>query len=619
MRTNLSDWVRGLAGAAAVAAGVLVSRDAKAAATYDGSRATPRLAYTTIYLTGGVSYNLQTDTRAYGGADTVIHVLDVSLHQVAVNDDYSPWVSAGRRDSNLTFTAPSSGGYRVLVRAYNGSAEASTDIIMNGVTILSNQPFGSYPVNASWTSGQQVRAQTTSYAGSNDTLAFALDGSGNVVLGDDDSGPNHYSLFTMPTTGSGTIIRGGYPGQNWMGTTLTVQDVPYWYSYATNNDSDQDGLTDALEYQIGSNAWSNDSDSDTIPDSMEVHGNDGWSFAENGNPTKPNVWIELDYMDHTNVPPPYSTLGSDMGVIFQQDGNVISTIVVDQKIPYWQFLGLGGGCGIRAGCTTFAALKSNYFSIGNPERRPYFHYMIFGDAYGWYNAALDDIDVTDSSGFATGQDVLVTLGKTKWTSPTSADQRGTAIHEFGHDLKLSHNGNGNGWAGGPNSLNAHRSVMNYRYQLSGVPTPWGSATRRHTYSFGTAACDSCLTSPKQQCVDARSAGTCATTGTNCDCDAAEWGHLDYAFGTASIGASPGEAGAEHVQLRAALKLNQGSDKSSKSKSEVARWKGTIPERTAAQRKQTFEDFLSKSPDANEFRMSADGQEIWAVEASDAPR
>lgn len=103
---------------------------------------------------------------------------------------------------------------------------------------------------------------------------------------------------------------------------------------------------------------------------------------------------------------------------------------------------------------------------------------------------------------------------------TQAQQRGTFIHELGHNLNLGHNGNDD-----PSQQfsTIHESVMNYRYQFAGVP-----GTSRHTYSDGSNGCAPCATSPKASCIACQNALTCSTC-TDCDCDVNEWGSVNYDF------------------------------------------------------------------------------------------
>ena len=155
-------------------------------------------------------------------------------------------------------------------------------------------------------------------------------------------------------------------------------------------------------------------------------------------------------------------------------------------------------------------MKASYFATWYPERAPYFHYNIFGSQY----------DDGCSSGLAEilGNDFVVTLGC--WTF-TQGQQRGTFVHEFGHNLNLTHFGNGNN--NGNNSV-LHNSVMNYRYQIGGT-----SPSGRHTYRSVEAVCAPCTTSPKQACIDLNNLGQCGTPdGTTCDCDLNEWSSaIDY--------------------------------------------------------------------------------------------
>ena len=155
-------------------------------------------------------------------------------------------------------------------------------------------------------------------------------------------------------------------------------------------------------------------------------------------------------------------------------------------------------------------------------KRAYFRYYVYADR------RLDD---WDSSGYAEigGDDFIVALGA---FSHTNAKERGTFVHELGHNLALTHHGNGNN--GGPDSVIYH-SVMNYRYQFAGVP-----GTGTHTYSWGTQPCDPCTSSPKKACVEAAAAQQCSANQ-QCDCDKDDWslllldvfGDPDYADGANS--------------------------------------------------------------------------------------
>jgi hypothetical protein len=151
-----------------------------------------------------------------------------------------------------------------------------------------------------------------------------------------------------------------------------------------------------------------------------------------------------------------------------------------------------GTCPQGQDCINFYTLKSASFSTANPERRPYFHYVVYADRYN------DQYSTVSGAAEMPGNDVIVSLGG--WPR-TEAQQRGTSVHEFGHNLNLGHNGNDD-----PNPAKQsiiHESVMNYRYQMSGIP-----GSNRHTYSAGPFSYESCYTSPKASCETCRNANWC---------------------------------------------------------------------------------------------------------------
>jgi len=128
--------------------------------------------------------------------------------------------------------------------------------------------------------------------------------------------------------------------------------------------------------------------------------------------------------------------------------------------------------------TSYYDLKALNF---DPQRDFVFRYGIFGHQTNARRAVNDC-----TSGWAEGipaNDFFVTLGGTKsgggrcWGSDVNgfsigsrAQQAGTLMHEFGHDLGLGHGG-GDGVNRKPNYL----SVMNYAFQVCSVPADPGGA------------------------------------------------------------------------------------------------------------------------------------------------
>jgi hypothetical protein len=115
--------------------------------------------------------------------------------------------------------------------------------------------------------------------------------------------------------------------------------------------------------------------------------------------------------------------------------------------------------------TAFDGLRGGNFSVA---RRNAFHYMVFADTYG--GSPTDNCPSgTCSSGVSRGipaSDTIVTDGAPGWGDGfTRIQERGTVMHELGHNLNLHHGGGdeANNW--NP----AYMSIMNYSYQLDGLP------------------------------------------------------------------------------------------------------------------------------------------------------
>lgn len=490
---------------------------------YVASRDWGSFIWLSTYLDAGQTYTFETRDLTGTSPDTVLHVLrDRSgWSQVAVSDD-----CAGTTRSCVTFTAPDSGYYRVWVRAYADGRGGTASLYRNGTLLLSNQPFGGVPVAFTWKAKETFRANSTT-PGAGDHLLFLLRSNTEYLQHDDDSGPKAYPrvVATSAQNGGGQrVVVGRYPGST--GTASFVHDEELWSTVFDDNDEDEDGLSDALESLLGMNPEETDSDGDMVPDPLELFGNDGFSFSEWGSPTARDVYVEVDWMQHPTNPyltrQPYPALVADAAAVFAQDSGVRLHAFIDGALPWYEVV-CYGAC---SGGVDFYSLKGSHFSAANPERRPYFHYVM------WANKHSSSTTCSSGRAEVLGNDVIISMGC--WPAPTPAEQRGTFIHELGHNLSLAHNGNDV-----ENQYSVvHNSVMNYRYQLSGV-----SNSGWHSYSFGGNGCMACGTSPKAACAACRDGFMgCGFPGCgSCDCDVNEWGSLalDYSDdGDADDGTGP---------------------------------------------------------------------------------
>ncbi|BBN82907.1 hypothetical protein PA25_28920 [Pseudoalteromonas sp. A25] len=225
-----------------------------------------------------------------------------------------------------------------------------------------------------------------------------------------------------------------------------------------------------------------DDDLDGIPDCAEQPNSTfaGLPLYEWGaRVNQPDIFIEVDYMqsDDAGVRPHKAALDKvkeafaeqgiavhfDSGALFHADEGIAPNLH-----------DLGGGNEVEfAASTSFAAqadapsildYKAKHFDL---RRRPIFHYMLMA------NSQQPD-GSPGSSGVAElyGNDLIISMGGWRLTTDTPAMenltynlQAGTIMHELGHNLGLLHGGNDNN-----NFKPNHVSVMNYMYQLDGLPT-----------------------------------------------------------------------------------------------------------------------------------------------------
>lgn len=242
-------------------------------------------------------------------------------------------------------------------------------------------------------------------------------------------------------------------------------------------DTDGDGLWDDWEM------FGIDTDGDGVID-LDLP-------AMGANPMRKDVFLEIDFMDcavaggdcaagdtHTHRPKAAAVNAVIQAFananVTNPDGSTGITLHVDvsNAIPHQNFLNIPGLCFPGgAGIGSFDAVKADPANFGpNNPRRFAYHYALF---------THQQISTSTSSGCAElpGNDFQVALGG--WNVGagdldgdglpdanvgTVQQQAGTLMHEFGHNLNLGHGG-GDGVNFKPNYL----SVMNYRFQVSGIP------------------------------------------------------------------------------------------------------------------------------------------------------
>ncbi|WP_347587765.1 choice-of-anchor L domain-containing protein [Acrocarpospora sp. B8E8] len=105
--------------------------------------------------------------------------------------------------------------------------------------------------------------------------------------------------------------------------------------------------------------------------------------------------------------------------------------------------------------SAFDTIKSANFTF---TRRDAFHYVLYGNTYAG----------SGSSGISRGipaSDLVITDGHSGWGGGfTRTQERGTFMHELGHNLALRHGGGDD-----VNNKPDYLSIMNYLFQLPGLP------------------------------------------------------------------------------------------------------------------------------------------------------
>ena len=225
-----------------------------------------------------------------------------------------------------------------------------------------------------------------------------------------------------------------------------------------------------------------DTDGDSLLDGWEINGldanGDGVTdvplSSYGASPVHKDLFVEMDYMGAEAACPCHLPLAADLARIRSvfatapfannPDGLPGVNLHLDAGAARGAAYNLGGGnlvpfdADLNPVVAQFNAIKAGNF---NPLRAKAFHYMIWAHAY--------DNGSSSGNAFAIPNDsFVVTLGR--WPGGGDSDAKvGTFVHELGHDLGQTHAGTGS-----QNYKPNYLSVMNYAFQVSGVPRTGGS-------------------------------------------------------------------------------------------------------------------------------------------------
>ena len=226
-----------------------------------------------------------------------------------------------------------------------------------------------------------------------------------------------------------------------------------------------------------------DTDGDGLSDSVEINGYDAdgdgrpeVDYKKMGaNPYHKDVFVEMDYMpgelaseeELDRIVQSFADLN-----VTNPDGRAGVNLHLDAGSARSAKYNLGGGNQVPHQVLTNNMKSSG--ELANIRARNFdsarynsgFDYMIWGDYYvdnETGNRISSGVGLVGSPGF------MVTVGKTHWEGANSDIRVGTFIHELGHNLNLKH--------GGTDDFNGkpqYYSVMNYNYQLTGIPKADGT-------------------------------------------------------------------------------------------------------------------------------------------------
>lgn len=224
-------------------------------------------------------------------------------------------------------------------------------------------------------------------------------------------------------------------------------------------DTDGDGLSDVWETQ------GIDYDGDGTPE-LDLP-------ALGADPNHQDLFMEIDWMEKPQQCTwkvcwggrsfaPQQSAVDDVKAAFaaapraNPDGTTGINLHVDvSNAVGWQ-KSLGSMNGNIYDWSAFDQIKAANFDA---DRRDAFHYVLYADTYAG----------SGSSGISRGipgQDLIVTDGHSSWGDGfTRTQERGTLMHELGHNLNLFHGG---GPTGTSQNSPSYRSIMNYYYQLTGI-------------------------------------------------------------------------------------------------------------------------------------------------------
>jgi hypothetical protein len=224
-------------------------------------------------------------------------------------------------------------------------------------------------------------------------------------------------------------------------------------------DRDRDDLSDVEEVTLGTDPDNRDTDADALWDGWEVHHINGIDLQAMGaSPLHKDIFVEMDYMRRdtaTNGLGPSDAVLRGIEAVFAAAPVTNPDGLTGINIHLIRGNEVQHDADLHPYIEEFTRIKRNHF---DQNRAPAFHYMIWADGYRRGSSSGVSMDIPHS-------DFIVTLGK--WNGGaggTDTQKIGTFIHELGHNLGRMHGGSEH-----QNRKPNHLSVMNYLFQMRGIP------------------------------------------------------------------------------------------------------------------------------------------------------
>jgi hypothetical protein len=241
-------------------------------------------------------------------------------------------------------------------------------------------------------------------------------------------------------------------------------------------DTDTDGLMDCEEAQAGTLSTNADTDGDGLSDGDELLGTAGGLDlpALGVDPLHQDILLEYDWFaDANDINVSAYCVGphdhKPSALVLERVAAAFAAAPVDNPdgttgINVIQDVGQGGvfdggslvpdSDGVVIGGAAGAEYKVVYDANMAANRRGYFHYVLMAHRY-----ILPNLNNSSGSATTPGDRIMITLQ----CQPSVQKIGNTIVHELGHNLGLQHGGDGS-CNGKPN----YNSVMNYRYQFTGI-------------------------------------------------------------------------------------------------------------------------------------------------------